>query len=195
MCPSSPTAPSWLPLFFALSAAGCDDEPTQRCRAIGAEAREALVDHDLWRLAEASEDPWAEHRPSDISCDPTGRQAEDFAGTYSFGIDTALCGYTTLVQETATDVCPGEGVFVWLWRFALTGPDGSSAHIAAQVGDELLFEDTIPIPATSALKAETYTAKRFHPAGTPITFHIRNHGNNSYQLLDIARCQGVCQPD
>lgn len=174
---------------------GCDSEPVARCQAVTEEGREQVVDHDQWRLAEANEDPWAEFRPVDITCDPTGRQAEDFAGTYSFGIDTALCSYTTLVQETATDVCPGDGIFVWLWRFALTGPEGANAHISARIGDELVFEEVVPIPATSGLKAETFTARQFHPAGTPITFHIRNHGNNSYQLLEIARCRGECRPD
>lgn len=185
---------SLLPLLTSLLTACGDDAP--RCQAVSAEQREQLIEHDLWRLAEPGEDPWRTHRPDDVSCDPTGRQPEDFAGTYSFGIDTALCSYTTLVQETATDVCPGEEVLVWLWRFALTGPEGANAHIAAQIGDEPLFEDIIPIPATSGLKVETYTATRFHPAGTPITFHIRNHGNNTYQLLELSRCLGeTCRPD
>lgn len=175
----------------------CSDETSSPCcQAVSAERRIQLVDHDLWRVAEPQEDPFRVHRPADIRCDATGRQAEDFAGTYSFGIDTALCAYTTVIQESATDLCPGDDVLVWLWRFALTGPEGANAHIAAMVGDELLFEDVIPIPATSGLKVETYTAKRFHPAGTPITFHIRNHGDNTYQLLEIARCLGdTCRPD
>ena len=184
-------------LGSVLGLPGCaDDADTSRCQPVSADRREPLIEHDLWRLAEPSEDPWLAFRPADVSCDPTGRQPEDFAGTYSFGIDTALCAYTTLIQETATDVCPGEEILVWLWRFALTGPEGANAHIAAQLGDEPLFEDIIPIPNTSGLKVETYTAKRFHPAGTPIAFHIRNHGNNTYQLLELSRCQAeTCRPN
>lgn len=201
----------WLLTWSTLSLTGCADAATPccppdsvdvdepdatGCRAVTEARREPLIDHDLWRLAEPDEDPWRAHRPEDITCDPTGRQPEDFAGTYSFGIDTALCAYTTVIQETATDLCPGEEVLVWLWRFALTGPEGANAHIAAMVGDELLFEDIVPIPATSGLKVDPYVAKRFHPAGTPITFHIRNHGNNTYQLLELSRCQGTtCRPN
>lgn len=172
-----------------------DETSPSQCHPVASGVREHLVDHDLWRVAEPAEDPWLEFRPESIDCDPTGRQAEDFGGTYSFGIDTGLCSYTTIVQASAADVCPGEGVLVWLWRFALTGPEGANAHIVARIGDETVFEDVVPIPATSGLWADTYTAKRFHPAGTPITFHIRNHGNNTYQLLDISRCEGTCRPN
>lgn len=201
--PHRPLSPSALLALIGsltpvlLASTGCaDDSDSPRCQPVAADQREPLIEHDLWRLAEPGEDPWRAHRPDDVSCDPTGRQPEDFAGTYSFGIDTALCPYTTILQETATDLCPGEEVLVWLWRFALTGPEGANAHIAAQIGDEPLFEDIIPIPATSGLKVETYAAKRFHPAGTPITFHIRNHGNNTYQLLELSRCQAdTCRPD
>ncbi len=188
----------WRPLVAVasvLSFGACGDEVDgQTCAPLAADEREVLVDHDQWRLATVEEDPWSEVRPVDPSCDVTGRQPEDFAGQYSFGIDTALCSYTTVVQETLEDVCPGESILVWLWRFALTGPEGSEAHIAVQLGDELIFEDVVPIPNTSALKVDSYPVKQFHPAGTPITFHVRNHGNNSYQLLEIARCLGACKP-
>ena len=174
---------------------GCGDEVNgQSCEPLAADERKVLVDHDLWRLATVEEDPWREARPADPSCDVTGRQPEDFAGQYSFGIDIALCGYTTVVQETLEDVCAGESILVWLWRFALTGPEGSEAHIAVQIGDELVFEDVVPIPNTSALKVDSYPVTKSHPAGTPITFHVRNHGNNSYQLLELARCLGACKP-
>jgi hypothetical protein len=175
--------------------AACGDEVDgATCEPLAENERKVLVDHDLWRLATVEEDPWRELRPADPSCDVTGRQAEDFAGQYSFGVDTALCSYTTVVQETLEDVCPGESILVWLWRFALTGPEGVNAHIAVQIGDELVFEDVVPIPNTSALKVESYPVAGFHPAGTPITFHVRNHGNNTYQLLEIARCLGACRP-
>lgn len=178
-----------------IMATACADDPGgPTCSPIAEDTRRPLVDHDRWLLASTDEDPWRVHRPADVGCDITGRQAEDFVGQYSFGVDTSLCPYTTVVQTTLEDLCPGESVLVWLWRFALTGPEGANAHIAVQVGDEPLFEDVVPIPNTSALKVDNYPVARFHPKGTPITFHIRNHGANSYQLLEIARCMGACRP-
>lgn len=192
---------SLVPVHAALAALcatsallACAD-PGDTCTRITTDDKPALVDHDLWTLASAALDPWADARPADITCDPTGRQPEDFAGTYSFTVDTALCPYTTVTQQTLTDLCAGEHLLVWLWRFALTGPEGASAHIAVQIGDEPVFEDVIPIPAPSGLKALSYPVTRSHPAGTPIFFHVRNHGNNTYQLLALARCQGECRPD
>jgi hypothetical protein len=184
-------------LVGLLLANACDDEggTSNRCEPAPANTLVTLIDHTTWRLAETAEDPWTEFRPDNIDCDAEGRKAEDFAGIMSFGVDTSFCAYTTVVQTTRAPLCAGEGLYVWLWRFALTGPEGAEAHIEVRLGNDPAWSATVPIPAESALVALTVPMPNApYPAGTPIWFHVRNHGNNNYQLLDLARCNGDCTP-
>lgn len=166
--------------------AACDTEaaPGLRCEpALFGEPR-ALIAHDNWRLATAEEDPWAAFRPADIACPSGSRNPEDFAGTYSYGIATAECPYTTMVQETLADACKGESFYVWHWNFALTAPANSTSHIGVQLG-ATRWGVTRAIPSDAALAAEAIILDEDVAKGSPIFFHVRNHGANTYQLLDL----------
>ncbi len=172
-------------------APACDAGPT--CEPSPAGVLIPVVDPELWRLAEPEEDPWRTFRPADISCPEGSRSSEDFAEMPSFGVDTGLCPYTTVTQRTGSAICEGESLYIWLWRFQLTGPEGAEATMAVALGDAVVWEQVVPIPARSALVAVTVPVPPT-PAGTPIHFHVRNHGDNTYQLLDLARCRGTCSP-
>lgn len=171
--------------------AACDSAPT--CEEAPEGVLVSLVDHAAWRLASPEEDPWRAHRPADVACPEGSRSSEDFAEMPSFGVDTAACGYTTVIQPTRSDLCAGEALYIWLWRFPLTGPEGATATLGVALGEAVVWEETIPIPARSALVALTVPVPPT-PAGTPIRLHVRNHGENTYQLLDLARCRGTCTP-
>jgi len=146
-----------------------------------------LIDHDLWRLATPEEDPWIAFRPADdISCPSGSRKTEDFAGTYAYSVITAACSYTTAVQETIADACKGEDLYVWLWNYALTAPENSTAYLEVQIGDTLIWADTRTIPSAAALEATRIALPEDYPKGTPIYFHVRNHGSNSYELLELS---------
>ncbi|MCC6625184.1 MAG: hypothetical protein IT385_28310 [Deltaproteobacteria bacterium] len=173
-------------------ACGDPDEGGLVCEAVAAGTSRMLVDHDAWRLATAAEDPWAAHRPGDdISCPERSRQPEDFAGIYAYGVITTECPYTTLVQASVAQACRGETLYVWLWNYALTGPEGATAHLAVQIGDDVMWEKAYPIPGPAGLVTERIELARDVPIGTPIYFHVRNHGNNSYELLEVS----IVDPD
>ncbi len=160
--------------------------PLVCARPVDGESR-MLVNHDLWRLATAAEDPWVEFRPGDdIACPSGARKTEDFAGTYAYSVITLGCSYTTVVQETLADACAGEELYVWMWNYALTAPADSTAFLGVQVGADRVWEDTRAIPSASALEATRVTLTRDVPKGTPIFFHVRNHGANSYELLELS---------
>ncbi len=172
---------------LVLLVAGCDTEATPglRCEPALIGSPRALISHDNWRLATAEEDPWAAFRPADIACPSGSRNPEDFAGTYSYGIATAECPYTTMVQETLADACKGESFYVWHWNFALTAPENTTAHIGVQIGEVTRWEAIRAIPSEAALAAEAIILEEDVPKGSPIFFHVRNHGANTYQLLDL----------
>ncbi len=181
-------ARAWLVMVFV---AACGDDtpavvPLTCERPVNGESR-MLINHDLWRLATSAEDPWGEFRPDeDIACPSGARKTEDFAGTYAYSVITLGCSYTTVVQETLVDACAGEDLYVWMWNYALTAPADSTAFLGVQIGDELVWEDTRAIPSAAALEATRVTLTRDVPMGTPIYFHVRNHGANSYELLELS---------
>jgi hypothetical protein len=176
-----------------MTVTACGDEALV-CPPLAEGARLVVVDHARWVLAEADEDPWVEFRPADITCDESGRQFEDFGGQLSYGIDTGLCGYTTVIQESLEPLCAGDMLYVWIWNFGLSGPEGSAAHLGVDIDGERVFEKTLPIPGPSGLVAQGFPVTVDHPRGAKVAFHVRNHGANSYQLLELGRCTGDCAP-
>jgi len=155
-------------------------------------ASRKLIDHALWTLVPTAADPWAEFRPQeDISCSDAARLTEDFGGLPAYNINTVQCSYTTVVQPTLADACKGETFYVWLWNFALTGPPDAVVHAAVQLGDDALWQAEKAIPAVAGLVIDRIVLKHDVPAGTPIYFHLRNHGANQYDLLDLT----IVNPD
>lgn len=173
---------------LVLMLTGCEDAPEAqrglRCEPAVTGSPRALIDHDKWRVATPKDDPWVEFRPPDIACPEGSRQPEDFAGTYAYGIITSRCPYTTLVQETLADACKGESLYIWLWNYALTAPENSTAMLGVELGGTR-WSVTRPIPGPAALVAEEVILEDDVPRGSPIFFHVRNHGSNSYELLDL----------
>jgi hypothetical protein len=68
----------------------------------------------------------------------------------------------------------------------LTAPAASEAHLALQVGEHLIWEAFVPIPTDSDLLMDTWTAPADIPAGEDIYFHVHNHGNNEYNLIEVS---------
>lgn len=175
-----------------LGASCADDARGSRCAAVPEGDRFELVHPALWVVEGAERDPWADLRPDELTCPTNAVQTEDFAGRLTWGVDTALCAHATSVQPLLQDACAGETLFLWVWREALTGPEGATSTLAVRIGDEVVYEAATPIPAPPALLAISADIGEDHLAGESIWFHVRNHGANSYQLIELSRCVGAC---
>lgn len=77
---------------------------------------------------------------------------------------------------------PGEG----LWHFELSADEPAEAHAALLVDGMPFFEERIPIPQVGGLISRQVRAARAIPAGTPIYFHLHNHGANSWSLVEVS---------
>lgn len=148
-------------------------------------------------------DPFSPLRGPDHFCDPIGYGFEDLAGEASYGIESGACNYLTVGQPGLTAIAPGDEILVRLWHFALTAPSPGEAYLALQVGDRLLWQARLPIPCRGGLTGATpggdcpdnpgravvdppvFTADFAAPAGTPVYFHVQNHGENGYNLLEV----------
>ncbi|MCB9734063.1 MAG: hypothetical protein H6745_15810 [Deltaproteobacteria bacterium] len=149
--------------------------------------RVQLVAHEDWEVAPLEADPFAEFAPAVTQeCPVDARLLEDFSGTLSYSVRTLDCGYTTVEQPSLVDTCAGDTLYVWIWHFALTAPENATAHLAVQIGDDRVWEKAIPIPSDSGLFTDRVPLTKDYPAGTPVYFHVRNHGSNSYNLLELS---------
>ncbi len=144
-----------------------------------------LIDHLAWVELDADQDPFADHRPETVSCPEWSRQLEGDV----FEVETDDCNYASLSQPSLRDLKAGERVDVIYWHLWLWAPEPAQAHVALTIGDWLVFENSIEIPGPEGSFSPQVTVPTDLPAGTPITFHLHNHGVNSWRLLSVDRVQ------
>ena len=147
----------------------------------------SLIDHAAWRALEPSEDPFIDKMPQDASCLVEAHGQEQLGGEDSYGIDTQDCGYITLGQPALVEIDEGDVLHMRLWHFELTAREEATSTIVVALDGQTTFERSIPIPADSGLEVPYWKATQDAPAGTQIQFHLRNHGTNSYSLIELVR--------
>ncbi len=140
----------------------------------------SLVDADAWVLCAAQEDPFVD-RPQNPECPSSGYAVEDGF----FEIETDVCHYGTFVQPSKLAVDVEQTIRLNFWHSPLSNPEPAQAHVALQVGGELLWEKTIPIPNDANVVDEQLQLQTAIEEGTPIYFHLHNHGNNAWRLGTI----------
>ena len=144
-----------------------------------------LVTPAAWTATPTASDPFATDTTEGSGCPSTTFGAEMFGAEEVFSVNGAGCAWLTVQQPLAHEVRPGDQLRVRLWNFSLTGPAGSAAHIALHAGDTPLWGVEVPIPAPSHLYVDTVVVNEALPAGTPVYFHVDNHGSNSYSLFEV----------
>jgi hypothetical protein len=143
---------------------------------------EALVDNGLWVYASEKEDPFAAERPIEIQCPEWSYQLEYGA----FEVDTAGCNFLTVTQPILAKIRAGDRVIIALWHQNLVA-EPATAHVAVSLGGELLWETYVTIPSPPGAYTPEIVVSSDYPKGTPIIFHLHNHGSNNWQLLELTR--------
>lgn len=146
----------------------------------------ALIRNPSWELVPEEEDPFLDMRPADWFCDPSGHRFEVLQGRPSLQVETQFCNYVTLRQGIREPVRQGDELYVSLWHFQLTIPSGAVAHMAVAANGCVLWEARRRIPTTAEFLESRFPAPFAMPEGTPVYFHIQNHGANTYHLLEIS---------
>ena len=184
-------AVAWLVVgLVAGLVAGCDGGATSAGESSGDDGSAVaipLVDPWAWAAPQQADDLFASMRPPEVECDPLrGMGVQETAWSTHFEINTGWCNYATVAQTTLEALEPGDTVEVRVWHFELTGGP-AQAYLGVGLAGEVRFEQTIPIPSASAQVLGTIEITEPLPAGTPIQFHVHNHGVNSWELIAIER--------
>ena len=142
-----------------------------------------LVTPGAWQTTDATADPWAEHRPDPVGCDEDqGLVAEDGG----FEVDTGLCAYASLRQPSLIGVQAGESLDLVVYHNLLWSEEtDAEAHLVVALGDEVLVEEHIPIPAEAEVAQYDLVAAQDHVEGEDVWFHLHNHGANTWIFVHL----------
>lgn len=170
-------------LSALLLAFGCADDaaappPTGPAR---------LVNPFDWTLLAAADDPFADHRPADAPCPEASFGGEPFSEQYALEIRTGPggCRWLSAAQPARTALAAGDPITIRVWHFELTAETRAEAHVALAIGGETIWQRSVVIPSEGALLLDTVDAPRAWPTGTPVVFHLHNHGANTWNLLEV----------
>ena len=147
-----------------------------------------LVDHAQWTAVEPGDDPF-DDRPDAVDC-PTSSWAVEVDGDgVALEVDTGLCNYLCATQPSEVDVVAGQAIEVSWSHAALDAGAEATAegHIALVLGeDTVLWDVVVPIPSPAETYSAEVTAEADIPAGTPVWFHVHNHGDNTWTIRELA---------
>ena len=153
-----------------------------------AEPVHVLLAHNAsWTLASSDTDPFA-LRAEGVRCDEEAVLVEEIAMGIWYDINTDTCDHATVHQKTLVDLQPGDTLLVWIWHYAMEHEGGDfHARVALGEPEAVVWQTTLPVPADSGLVYEEVIVGEAWPSGTPIWFHLSNHGVNTWSLVELAR--------
>ena len=150
-----------------------------------ARARGPLVEPELWEVVAEADDPFTDRLP-DASCPEDAYMFELLANEPVFSVDTGRCNYITARQPALRAVDEGETLVARIWHFALNAGESARAHVALRINESDVLDESVPIPSEGGLIAVEVEAKEAYPEGTPVFFHLHNHGDNSWSLVELS---------
>ncbi|MEE2827753.1 MAG: hypothetical protein VX498_01075 [Myxococcota bacterium] len=142
---------------------------------------QSLINHEAWVEVSPGLDPFDDHRPAEVECTEGGWGMEDGV----FEVETDRCPYGTFTQPLLYEPLTDTPIRISLWHLGLFATPPTEGHVVVQIGDETLFQEFPAIPAESELWDWSGVPTEAHEAGSPIYFHLHNHGTNSWRLGDI----------
>lgn len=146
-----------------------------------------LVDANAWSRVVGAADPFEGAGGSDDDCEASSFGPEDFGGEQAFEVRTDNCPRVTVAQPALAGLLSGDEVLIRGWHEQLSAPEAAEAVLAVAIGGEEVWRTTIPIPQEQGgMVLGEVVVERDHAAGTPIAWHVHNHGQNGYQLLEVS---------
>lgn len=149
----------------------------------------SLIDHQEWQVLDAAADPLADHRPELIDCGPAGWLIEEntYEGqtSYTLEVQTNYCNYAALGQPSLRALEEGQMVQVIFYHFDLVAPEPTTGHVAILIDGQVLWEQEIAIPGDANVFTEEFESPISAELGSPVVFHLHNHGQNTWALQDL----------
>ncbi len=163
----------WLACLPVLGAA-CDGGPAPRTEAV------LVADMAAWAPVGVDDaGPFTD--VTTTTCTGAGARYEDPV----FEVNTDACDGGTFAQPMPHALYDDEYIHFVLWHQQLLAETAAEAYVGIAVGDDIIWEVTVPIPATEQVYKPYVPVGRFVPPGARVSVHVHNHGENSYKFLDF----------
>ncbi len=145
-----------------------------------------MIDHFKWTQESIPSD-YYDAPPEDLECDTElGTVAELLGGEMVYSIYTQYCSYSTVQQPALSSIDEGEEFYIRFWHSTLTAPLGAKATVVLLIDGDLIWSEQFPIPFPSGLDVVRVEALRDYPEGAQIVYHVDNHGDNEYSLVELS---------
>ena len=154
------------------------------------EGATAIAHPALWRPLNTDEDPIAATTLSpETQCGDDALSLEVTEDGLYVDIDTSTCAWLTLTQESTEPAFQGDILRVWAFRWPMVVAQGEGL-IRLSAGDppRTLWEHRPLLPQErSELYYEEVSLPVHLPTGTPLYWHVANHGQNVWSLIALLR--------
>ena len=163
-------------------AAAPDQEPDQP-------RKRALVKSELWTAAPEISDPFFDpEHPKASVCSEVDTSIEEMGLETWFEVDTQDCAYATFTQDLQEDVPAGASLFLRIWHFKNSAAE-TDFRVALSVGEgdsTILFDAQVSPDDPGGLLFDTPVAPHDLAAGTPVYWHLSNHGENTWDVIEFS---------
>ena len=125
----------------------------------------------------------------DDRCPPEAVTIEVTDDGLYLDVDTTSCSWTTVSQTSLMALSAGDTLRVWAFRWANVTADGQARFVVA-AGDPpvTLWEVHPELPNDrSELYYEDVPVGYDLPAGTQLYWHVANHGQNVWSMIQLLR--------
>lgn len=128
---------------------------------------------------EAEDDPFSDHRPSEISCNTlTGYYREADA----LEVSTARCNYLSVAEPAHVGAEIADVIEMEISHFDLAAPEPATAHVALFVREHVLFEQLVEIPGPGQVILVSVALPVRVEVGDRVGIHLHNHGQNTWNF-------------
>ena len=160
--------------------AACGQEDGERCDP------GPVMEPSAWTPATPEDDPFAQEGDP-AACPAEGYGPEMLGPEPTFEIRTGTCDPLTVEQPAMRSRGGCGGLMLRLWHYALFSAGGERAEgrLGLSIGQEVVWEKVLTIPRPSGLVYERVEVEPFEE-GAPLRFHVRNHGANTYELIEMS---------
>lgn len=141
----------------------------------------ALLEPAALAPVPAAQDPLADHRPDPVDCPEAAWGEEDGA----FEVQTGVCNYAAFDQPLPARLLPGDEIALTVWHDQLDAAEPATGHVALLLGELLLWEAEVQIPAESDELQAVVPLEQELAEDAPLGLHLHNHGYNSWRFVAV----------
>ena len=150
------------------------------------EVKTPTVDPLGWSFVDNADDALWPAPAGTPTCTADEIQVQSFGADDAVEIDTRFgCGWATVSQPLQQDLRAGDDVQVRVFYFSQASFPQDQAEVAVALDGDIVMSELVEIPSSSGLLAPRVTLARDVAKGSLAHFHIGNHGDNSWNLIEL----------